>query len=103
MKKLLDFNPFTGVRKFFHSDSDGENFAIESVQDVTPVVELTQAEFNAIDERAPWKGDMHKVASIPLNVMGELQRTGIWFDDDALKKWMNDPANRKYRTRPGRV
>jgi hypothetical protein len=103
MKRLLDFDPITKTRRVFHYDQVEEKATIETKQDVTACVELTQAEFNAMDERAPWKGDFVKAASIPLSVMGKLMREGIWYDDAALRKWLNDRDNRKLRTHTGRV
>lgn len=103
MSILFDYDPVTKTRKDFHWNESDESFVIESKQDVTACVELSQAEFNAHDERTPWKGDMVKAASIPMNMVGELQRLGIWYDDKALAAWLNDPANKRFRTRPGKL
>jgi hypothetical protein len=46
---------------------------------------------------------MHKVGSIPMSIYHELQKQGILQDEKRLKKWLNDPDNRVFRTRPGRV
>ena len=102
MQRLFSVDPVTRTRKTFHWNESDESFVIETKQDVTDAVELTQAEFNAMDERSRW-GDMSKVASIPMTEVAELQRKGIWQDDRALLKWLDDRNNRKYRTRPGRL
>jgi hypothetical protein len=33
----------------------------------------------------------------------ELKQQGIIDDPKALRRWLNDPDNRYFRTRPGRV
>jgi hypothetical protein len=101
MQRLLSFDPITKTRHVFHWDPVEETSTIHSEQDVTACLELSQAEYAATDERAPWKKDMQKVASIPMNEVGELMRSGVWFDDQALKKYLNDRDRRRFRTRPG--
>lgn len=101
--RVFATDPITKTVERFWWDPVDESFVIETRQDVTDCVELTQAEFAMIDERAPWKGDLHKVASIPMTVVAELQRQGIWQDDAKLRKWLDDRDNRRFRTRPGRL
>jgi hypothetical protein len=38
-----------------------------------------------------------------VNVYYDLKRRGIIDDPAAFRAWMNDPDNRVFRTRPGRV
>lgn len=102
MKTLFDVDPLTGAQTFFHSDVDGEGFVLEKKQDITACVELSQAEFNSVNENAPWR-DITKVASVPLSEVDELMRVGIWYDDRALMRWIQDRDHSKFRTRPGRV
>lgn len=53
---------------------------------------------------AGWKGDWHKVASIPLNVywdqLAEASRQG---DDKFINRWLNDGDNRAFRTKDGNL
>jgi hypothetical protein len=100
---LISVDPLTGAQTIFHDDfADGE-LVIENVQDAEPIIEANKRLYNSVDERAPWKGGMHRVASIPLTVMLDLDRRGILNDQKKLRKWLNDPENRHFRTRPGRV
>ena len=69
-------------------------------QDVTGIVEMNKADFN--DAPARW-GDGKRVASIPMAIYWELKRTGVADDQAALRRWLNDPDNRHFRTRPGVV
>ena len=101
--KLFDIDPVTGVKKMWHYDGDKDEAIIETVVDATDVIEENKAAFNQIDEKAGWKGDMHKVASIPMALFYDLKKQGIIDDQARLKAWLNDPDNRFFRTRPGRV
>lgn len=104
MKKLFSRDPLTGITRFFHYDEaqDANNFVIETVQETTPIVEANKAEFNAAPAKFG-KEDFAKVASIPLSVYFDLKKRGITKDPIAMKRWLNDPDNRAFRTRPGVV
>jgi hypothetical protein len=101
-KLLISENQGIGQKQYWHEDDDG-NVTIQTVQDVTAVVEANKAAFNQVDEKANWKGDLHKVGSIPMSIYFDLQRRGILHDEKRLKVWLNDPENRVFRTRPGKV
>lgn len=103
MKKTLSFDPLTGTKEVFRYDPTDDSFTIETLQDVTDVVEFNKAMANQVDERANWKGDWHKVASIPMSVYMDLQKKGIANDDKAFHRWLNDSDNKVFRTRPGRL
>jgi len=92
-----------------HADGDG-GIVIETRQDVTANIEQNLKEFNSYDERAKWSDDMfgNKVASIPLTVIDDLNAKGIMrgfavIDEKQMKAWLNNPDNRFFRTRPGKV
>ena len=96
-----------GIRKqVAHADGEG-GLVVETIQDVTSIVEANKAEYNALDYGARW-GDFTKVASIPMTVVDDLNKKGIMKgfavrDEAAFKRWLNDPENRFFRTRPGMV
>lgn len=100
MRRLFDADPVTKTKRYFREDSEG--FGVESVTDVTDVVEDAKANFNLYDERTGWKGDIHHVARIPSSVWFSLPKE-MRDDPAALKRWLNDPDQRAFRTRPGRV
>ena len=66
MKRLLDFDPETGITDYMHLDGTGKA-VIESIQDVEPVLEYNaqMAEFH--DKKA----DYWRIGSIPLSVCFE--------------------------------
>lgn len=101
-KRLFDYDPFLGITEYFYYDPDADKVTIQQVQDTTRIVEQNKAQFNAIDERAKW-GDWSKVASIPISVWADLNAKGITRDKAAFKKWLNNPDNKYFRTRPGQV
>lgn len=103
MARLFDVDPVTKTKRLFHWNEADESFHIETVQDVTDIVEANKGVAARFDERTPWKGDMHRVASIPMNVYMELRAKGIADDDKAFKRWLNSPDQKCFRTRPGRV
>jgi len=92
-----------------HADGEG-GIIIETRQDVTANIEQNLKEFNSYDERSKWSDDIfgNKIASIPLTVIDDLNAKGIMrgfavIDEKQMKAWLNNPDNRFFRTRPGKV
>lgn len=90
-----------------HADGDG-GLIIQTVQDVSGIIEANKKEFNSYDERAKWSGDLYgnKVASIPLTVIDDLNKLGIMrgfhvLDEKRFRAWLNERDNQAFRTRPG--
>jgi hypothetical protein len=101
--ELFDVNPLTGTRKMWHYDADKDEATIETIIDATAIVADNQQKFNSFDEKANWKGDMHHVASIPMALFYKMKAEGKLDDQAYMKRWLNDPDNRAFRTRPGEV
>lgn len=101
ISKPLSFDAATGTEKIFHYDPDADRFFIETKQDVTDLLELNKAA--ASQQESGWRGDWHHVAEIPLNLFYELKAKGIADDPKRFKAWLNDPENRFFRTKLGRV
>lgn len=99
--RLFDEDPITGVRRLFHFDNVTEEVTIETQHDVEPILEFAKRNFN--DRDNGWKGDLHHVASIPLPLYFDLKREGKVDDEQYMKRWLNDPDNRLFRTKPGTV
>jgi len=91
------------VRRMFHDSIDGESQVVEHTQDVSAILKENKEQYKAYDERSRWNHEMNRVASIPLVVWEDLKRRGIADDKNALMRWLDDPDNRAFRTRPGRV
>ena len=100
-KRIInDDSATTGIVTSFEYDADKDEAIIRKEQDVSAIIEANKQEFNSAPER--W-GEWTKVGSIPLSVYYELERQGITQDQKAMAKWLNDPDNRYFRTRPGTI
>jgi len=90
----------------FHDLNDGR-FAVDTVFDVERIVD----ENTAVRTSQPdgWKGREHLVASIPMPIYQALRMTwqalGLSTQEkqQALKRFLNDPDNAKFRTKAGRL
>jgi hypothetical protein len=102
MAEILNSSPEQGLVRLFHYDADTDDVAIETVQDVTALVEANRAEYDEYTSLDRY-GDMRRVASIPIALYFDLKRQGIAEDPEAMRRWLNDPDNRFFRTSPGTV
>lgn len=89
MKKLLDHDKETGITRYYHGN--GDEFTIETVQDVEPILDLNKAQQNESFDKS---ADMWHAASIPAVVQLEwLTKYGVdLMNDDhmpAVKKLLN--------------
>lgn len=96
-------------KKTIYHHIDGQCI-IEDKQDCSAIIERNKKEFNSFDENARWSDNLfgNKIASIPMTVIDMLNKKGILrgfkvLDEKAFKAFLNDPDNRFFRTRTGRV
>lgn len=107
-KRLLERDPLTRTEKWFHWDATGDNYAVETKQDVSSIIEANKAEYAATDEHAPW-GEMRRIGSIPMPLYYELQQKGVIDpfgevkDEKPILKFLADRDNLDFRVRPGRL
>ena len=92
----------------FHEDALTGNIGIETVQNVTPILEANVADYNSGNDGYTPSRDMRKVASIPLVEVHRMMREeGISiFDRGAWPKIaakLDDPDWLKFRTAPGQI
>ena len=73
-----------------------------SEQEVSPIIERNKADRKAFavnkNSGSGRYGEMTMVARIPNIVVDQLMREGLWWDKKAMKKWLNDPNNKGWRT-----
>jgi hypothetical protein len=100
--RFFDRDPLTGTTTLYHYDHADDTFHFEDIRDDQALIDANRRQHNDKTD-ANWKGDMHKVASLPLAVWFKLKKEGIIGDKIAFRRWLNDPDNAAYRTRPGRV
>jgi len=101
-KRLFDYDPETGTTKWWHYDADKDEATIETVFEVGDLIEQNKRLYADTDERTRY-GEWSRVASIPMALFYRLKNQGIIDDPAAMKRWLNDPDNKFFRTRPGRV
>ena len=109
MKKILDVQ--NGVVRTAYDDGDG-GLIIKHSSDLTDFIEHTKAQYNANSKSTGW-GDnpidsRNKIASLPTEIINDLNAKGIMrgyyiMDQKAMKRWLNNPENRVFRTRGGVV
>lgn len=107
--RLLDYDRFTGISDYY--DKVDGKVVIRSVQDVEPMLDHNLVDRNSA--QTGWKGDMHKVASIPLIVVeqwtNELKRQGrdprpfAKCNRPFLIAKLNDKSWSKLRTKDGAI
>jgi hypothetical protein len=106
VKRLFNETPEQFIGRIQHEHADGSG-AIETRQNITEIVETNRFNYNA-RSGSRWDHFQNHVASIPTSIYYQLVREGIIDDRNdpdmvALKKWLNDPDNRVFRTRDGRL
>lgn len=95
------------VTEIYHKDHDGK-VHIELVQDVAQYLRMNANQFNTTEKGTTWKGDMHKVASIPEVVLAQWwQELGSNPLDKENRNWLIGKLNSrefyKMRTRAGQI
>ena len=95
------------MRKFKSNNKD-DGKIVETNQDVTDIIEKNKQEYN--NSSTKWGEDVfdNKIASIPLTVVDDLNKQGIMrgfhvLDQKKFFAWLNDPDNRFFRTKQGRI
>jgi len=99
--RLFDDIPEQGIKRYFVYDHTNDSFKIVTEQDTTGLIQRSQTNYKRFGKRSPWKGDVHHVGVIPMTVLERAMREG-WGEED-YKRWVNDPDNQKFRSRPGHV
>lgn len=103
-RQILSHDPVSGLSEVFYFDHDTGLTTIRDEQEVSPIIDANQDEYNDAPSRLGTPGPLgRKVASIPLGLFMEMQRKGITRDRKAFARWLNDPDNRGFRTAPGMV
>jgi hypothetical protein len=107
MARDLLLDRYDGLEEYLHVDDGEDHFAVELVSDVEPVIERNKALFNEGDgfgATREWK----RVASFP-PIIREITKR-VWGADpfaagneELLRRLLNDPDLRHFRTAPGRV
>lgn len=109
MRRLLErrYDPVLGFETRTYFDDATGKLIVQRLQDVEGTLNHNKAQYNSFGDHARFsKGDMHKMASIPLSIYEEWRKEGfdvLTGDDKELRRRLNDPKNRFLRTKPGRL
>lgn len=106
MRRVID--QFLDLREVYHKNAHDDKFHIEIVQDVSGYIKANQDQFNVTEKGTTWKGDFHKVASIPVAVLNEwAKELGDWPLKKEYEGWLTAKLNSnefyKLRTRAGYI
>lgn len=98
---LVSHDPKMGRTTWMRENDDGST-TVRTDHAVDQVIQQNRLENNA--QEKGWKGDWHKVASIPLNVYyDQLHAASLQDDQKYVSKWLNDRDNRAWRTKDGEI
>lgn len=102
MKLRLNETPEQRIRRIWHEDHAG--FAIQTRQDVEPIMELTKEEQKDSDGKR-YNDFLTLVARIPTSIYYSIIRGAKTEEerDERIKRWLNDPDNRVFRSKAGIV
>ncbi|MDF1769837.1 hypothetical protein [Maricaulis sp.] len=100
-RELLRVNPLIGSKsELITHDDEPDKVHVAWEQRVDHIVDENQQ----MEEMHSQAGaDMRLAARVPLKVWMHLQEIGIANDPVALKRWLNDPDNRKHRVWKGNI
>jgi hypothetical protein len=99
--RQTEYDALTRTRRLLAADHSESGVVLAvSEQAIGDRLDLNKALYT--DPASGW-GEGRRVASIPNLVWEELVRNGTAQDNKKLKAWLNDPDNRAFRTRPGKV
>lgn len=101
--RLFDWDASTGRSVWILED--GNKTVFRTDYPIASTLAENQAERNAAGRA--WKGDWHRIASVPLNLAFDAN-TGLMEahqqgDQKHLSRFLNDADNRAWRTKDGRV
>ena len=107
-RRLLDYDPWTGIYTYHHYDDETKMTYIEETQDAEPWLELNKRRQNDKDySKKGIKESWWHVATIPTGVQYQWLREGInIYDKDhwpAVRRKLNDINWRHLRTTSGKI
>lgn len=97
----FDYDPNTGIRQKLRIDEDGV-FHFVNEQDDEGIRRFAHEARGSFAKNQRF-GDTTPVGSIPLLVLYDLIKRGIWNDPERRKKWWNSWEAAPYRTREFRL
>lgn len=92
------------IKEQHYYDELEDKLVIKKTHDVTPILEANKRRYNDSDGKHRSEA-MNHVASIPMVIIDLYRQKGIDLLNDRkeLRKFLNDPDNKFFRTMPGDV
>lgn len=108
MKRLLDYDPLTGITQYHHYDELTKVSTIETIQDMEPFIEMAKDLQNDSEySKKGMKNEWWHAATIPVLIQEQWMKEGIdLYNKDhwpKVKAKLNSPDWRYLRTSLGRV
>lgn len=97
----FDYDPVTGVRQRIKIDNDGV-IHFQNTQDDTQIRKWAHESRESFSKNQRL-GDIAPIGSIPVIVLYDLMKRGIWQDMDRRRKWFNSIEAAPYRLRDFKV
>jgi xylose isomerase len=91
----------------FHDVDDG-GLVISTEQEIGGLIDANKEEYNTASSKWSDNALENRVARIPLKVFDQLEKEGITrgftiLDHKRFKAWLNNPDNKVFRTKAGRI
>ena len=86
-------------------DGSLTSVSTQNTEEIKDIVNANQREKRE-GGRNQYQGDTqfsHKVASIPMIVVEQMMRDGVWNDQERMREWLNNPENAPFRTTKGKL
>ena len=98
-EKQLDSEFRGDVLRNVWYDEWKDTITFENKQWIDPILTVNKEIRKDWDARSSGgRGEWHQIASIPLIVVEQLMKEGIWDNTERLHKWLNDRDNIMFRT-----
>jgi hypothetical protein len=99
-RRLVDFDPFTGIAHYSEWNELDDAIRFTAVQDADNIIDFNKWQRSQAPARF---GDMAHVARIPMPLFQKLWEQGIIQDKKRFMAWCRDPDNRAFLVRDGKV
>jgi len=90
-----------GIRQSVYYEEQRDRLIIRESQDVSAILKDNRRLRNEEDGK-PF-GEWKRIAQIPLIIVNDLMKKGIWGDKIRLKKWLNKTEFKHLRTKNGQI
>ena len=97
----FDYDPVTKTRQRIKIDNDGV-IHFQTTQDDTDIRKFAH-ESRGNFPKSQKLGDIAPIGSIPMLVMFDLIKSGIWHDPERRRRWWNSDMAKPYRLRDFKV